>query len=499
MAWMLNIVVFSVFVASCAHRDSRAIAPAPGVVAADRAEARGLAKKVPAAVPKVAESDLNDAETDMANLPAVLNKNVDWWLEYFQGRGRDTMRRHLARSSRYLPKMKEILRKEGLPEDLVYIALIESGFNPKAHSSASAVGYWQFIRGTAKRYGLKQNYYVDDRRDYIASTVAASQYLKALYNLFGSWYLAMASYNVGENRIKNLVMRHYTRDFWQLARDKRLPRETENYVPKFLAARLIAKHPEKYGFDDVAYEAPLDFKEVTVKKGVQLKTFAKHAGVSYEEIRGLNPSYLRGVIPDQKGGTVIRVPSQLEDAKVLAALDKSVSTEKMRLAATKSYRIRRGDTLSHIAQRYGTSIRALRNANGFTRRTTLYPGRRIVIPTRGGVARAVATTTSRSGETKYKVRRGDNLYDIARKFGTSVSVLKKRNRLGRRSIIRPGKLLVIPTQGGGGSSRYHTVRSGDTLIAIANKYKLKMSKLMRLNKLGRSQTLSIGKRLLVRP
>ena len=160
--------------------------------------------ELPASAPPVVsqQGDLKDDESDMAQLPVEFNEKVTKQIEYFQSpKGRKYMSKYLARSSRYLPKMKEILRKHGLPEDLVYIALIESGFNPHALSRARAVGYWQFIRGTGRRYGLQQNYYVDDRRDFIASTEAAAKYLKALYNLFGSWYLAIASYNVGENRI----------------------------------------------------------------------------------------------------------------------------------------------------------------------------------------------------------------------------------------------------------------------------------------------------------
>ena len=394
--------------------------------------------------------DLKDDESDMAQLPVEFNEKVTKQIEYFQSpRGRKHMSRYLARSSRYLPAMKKILRKHGLPEDLVYIALIESGFNPNALSSARAVGYWQFIRGTGRRYGLQQNYYVDERRDFIASTEAAAKYLKALYNLFGSWYLAIGSYNVGENRIKNLVMKYYTRNFWDLAKKGRLPRETINYVPRFLAARLIAKHPEKYGFDDVVYEPPLSFKEVTFSKGIHMRKLAGNLGLTFSELKRLNPAYKRGIIPYRKGGTLVRVPKHLEDKIILAALQKSQSSAKMQVVAhgqTRNYRIRRGDTLSHIAQRFGTSIRALRRANNFSRRATLYPGKKIKIPTGRRVAsRSVAKAKRR--EKTYRVRRGDNLYVIAKKFDVSIAKLKKRNKMGRRSLLQIGKVLVIPGKG----------------------------------------------------
>ncbi|HVK60718.1 MAG TPA: lytic transglycosylase domain-containing protein, partial [Bdellovibrionales bacterium] len=196
-----------------------------------------------AKTPATPSTDLSDSGSDLEAIPLEVNKNVLQWIDYFQGRGRPHMERYLQRSTRYMPIMKKILRDNGLPEDLIYIALIESGFSSTAHSSASAVGYWQFIRGTGKHYNLKIDGYVDERRDFVKSTQAAAEYFKGLYSLFGAWYLAIASYNVGENRVKSLVMKNHTRDFWKLARENRLPDETTNYVPKFLAARLIAKDP----------------------------------------------------------------------------------------------------------------------------------------------------------------------------------------------------------------------------------------------------------------
>lgn len=406
-------------------------------------------------------TDLNDNETDMQKLPADLNEKVTIWIEYFQGRGREHMSRYLSRSSRYLPKMKDILKSHGLPEDLVYIALIESGFNSKALSRASAVGYWQFIRGTGKRYGLQQNYYIDERRDFIASTEAAAQYLKALYNLFGSWYLAIASYNVGENRIKNLVMKYYTRDFWDLARKDRLPAETINYVPKFLAARLIAKHPEKYGFDDVVYEPPLDFKEVDLNnQGVNIRAMAKNIGVAADELLALNPSYKQGIIPKSNmGGIKLRVPTHIDESLVVAALPKSSSSVAINVIpkdAGENYRIRRGDTLSHIAQKFGTSIQAIREANNLERGTLLYPGKMLIVP----MGRTASSSSPRQvaqapevslqpGEQKYVVQEGDNLYNIAKRFGVSLAKIKERNNLTRGRLLGIGHVLVIPVGGNG--------------------------------------------------
>lgn len=292
---------------------------------------------------------------------------------------------------------------------------------------------------------------MDDRRDFIKSTEAAANYLKALYNLFGSWYLAIASYNVGENRIKNLVMRYYTRDFWELARNRHLPRETENYVPKFLAARLIAKHPEKYGFMNINYSPPLDFQTIQYKKSVGLRTLAQQLGMNYEELRGLNPAYKRGVAPLYKGIVEIRVPSHLDQEKVLAALDRSSKKVVVNKAYAKDdegyikYRIRRGDTLSTIARRFKVSLSSLLRVNGLSKRSMIRAGRTLRIP-----------QDSRSISSDKSSR-----YDSA-----------------RRKLI-------------------HVVKRGETLIHIANKYKVRISQIISANKLRSQEKIFVGHRLII--
>ncbi len=400
-------------------------------------------------------TDFNNNETDMHKLPVDFNDKVKKWIRHFQSKGRQSMYRYLSRSSKYLPKMKQILRSHGLPEDLVYIALIESGFLSNAHSRAHAVGYWQFIRNTGRRYGLKQNYYLDERRDFIHSTEAAARYLKALYNLFGSWYLAIASYNVGENRIKNLVMKHSTRDFWLLARIRRLPWETRNYIPKFLAARLIARHPAKYGFGDVIYEPPLDFKEITVKnQGVSLGQLAKNLKISRKELHALNPAYKRGIVP-KKRENKLRLPTHIDDKIILAALGKSSSLLTANAISNtdgKIYRIRRGDTLGYIARRFGVSLRTIREANNLSRRAVLYPGKKLVIPMGRKVAwikksKIKGNKRKTSSSSRFKihvVRKGESLFAIARHYKTSIAALARANRMNHRAHLIIGRELVIP-------------------------------------------------------
>jgi membrane-bound lytic murein transglycosylase D len=260
-----------VLLSACAHVGTTSD-PAKGMSPTDPAGTVGIPggdSAVAAEGPTGA--DLNDTGADLKAVPLAVNRQVLKWIDYFQGQGRPHMERYLSRSTRYMPVMKKILKENGLPEDLIYIALIESGFSGTAHSSAAAVGYWQFIKGTGKHYGLKIDTYMDERRDFVRSTQAACGYFKGLYDIFHSWYLAIASYNVGEGRVKSVVQKYRTRDFWQLARENKLPEETSNYVPKFIAARLIAKEPAKYGFTDIEYMPPLEYSEVDLATSVDFR------------------------------------------------------------------------------------------------------------------------------------------------------------------------------------------------------------------------------------
>lgn len=423
----------------------------------------------------VTSNDLTDTGTDMAKIPHEVNRLVLQWVDYFQGRGREHMERYLSRSSKYLPMMKEILRKEGLPEDLVYIALIESGFSAHAHSSANAVGFWQFIRPTGRRYGLRVDNYIDERRDFEKATYAAADYFKGLYNLFGSWYLAIASYNVGEGKIMRLVMKHHTRDFWQLAKDRKLPQETVNYVPKFLAARIIAKEPEKFGFTEIDYMEPLNYEPIEIAHSVDLRKMAQSLAMDYEDLHALNPGFKRGIALEAGGKLVLRVPKGTSEKAQLAAASALVIPGRALAASVSSgeedytyYRIRRGDTVSSIARRFHTSHKAIRSLNKLSAVTRLVAGRRIKVPGESvaglskreinsvspaaTLARAERASRGRTTDvlradanrTVHIVRRGDTLFDIARQYKVSLQRLASHNRIARRSRIAVGTKLEIP-------------------------------------------------------
>jgi membrane-bound lytic murein transglycosylase D len=325
------------------------------------------------------------------DLPVTRNDRVDNWIDFLKGENFRKTDRWLERSGRYVPLIQDELKKQKMPQDLIYLAFIESGFNPNAHSHAAAVGLWQFISDTGRRYGLEVSQYVDERRDPFKATDAALQYLGELHDRFGSWYLAAAAYNTGENRIAR-IMREQTgsergedADFWRIARY--LPQETRDYVPLMLAAGHIGKEPGKYGFDDVDYQAPLSFSIVHVPQNVPLAAVAKAVNASADSVALLNPELVREQTPPTRAWDV-RIPVGSEQqfasnfptalhAIRVAELHKKTET----VASSKTYRVRKGDTLGRIAQRYGVSVHALTRANGGILPTSLQIGRKLRIPT----------------------------------------------------------------------------------------------------------------------
>lgn len=276
------------------------------------------------------------------DIPIVYNHRVSHWIEHFQGRGRNWFSEWLERSSRYLPFLQAELSRNGLPQDLAYMVMIESGFNHNAESSAAAVGPWQFIAPTAERYGLEVSWWLDERRDLSKATTAAIRYLKDLHAEFKDWHLAAAAYNMGENGLRRLIRRHQSRSFWELARISALPRETREYVPKILAAMIISKSPGLYGFVDYAKLQKFDFDTAMVPGGTEIEQMAKHLGVTTKYLRDLNAELLLGYVPAHIAKHPLRIPkgsaktvaaalatsrvqqrpSQVESPRVVGALDR---------------------------------------------------------------------------------------------------------------------------------------------------------------------------------
>ncbi len=242
------------------------------------------------------------------DLPVTYNAKVSHWVTHFQTRGKTWFRSWIERSTRYMPFIQKELRSEGLPQDLAFMVMIESGFNANAESHAAAVGPWQFIQPTAERYGLRVGWWIDERKDLRKATRAAIRYIRDLHAEFGSWYLVAASYNMGENGLRRQIKKHGTRDYWSLVRAGALPQETQDYVPKILAAMLISKAPSLYGFRDMVKLEPLDYELVVVRGGTDLNQLADHLGITRKSMKDLNAEIVLGYIPVQIEKHPVRVP-----------------------------------------------------------------------------------------------------------------------------------------------------------------------------------------------
>lgn len=240
------------------------------------------------------------------DLPITYNDKVKYWINYFQTTGKKSFSTWLERSQRYMPKIQGIFKEKGLPSDLAYLAMIESGFSPFADSHAQAVGYWQFIAPTAQRYGLKVSWWLDERRDIHKSTYAAARYLTDMNKMFNNWYLAAAGYNTGEARIQRLIKKHNSKSFWDISDS--LVQETKDYVPKLIAAVLIAKAPSLYGFRDLKYKEPVAYEYFWAPGGTSMRELAKTIKFSEKELKYMNPELIKGFIPDHVSGHKIRIP-----------------------------------------------------------------------------------------------------------------------------------------------------------------------------------------------
>ncbi|MBX3021056.1 MAG: lytic transglycosylase domain-containing protein [Bdellovibrionales bacterium] len=271
----------------------------------DAEELRGLVQKMA----KERSTTFTPVDTSpYFDIPVTYNTKVKWWINYFQTSGRKWFRTWLERSHAYLPGMQSMLAQKGLPQDLAYVAMIESGFSAHATSTAAAVGYWQFITPTANRYGLKTNWWLDERRDFNKSTTAASRYLGDLFRQFGSWYLTAAAYNMGEGRMQRLITKYGTKNFWVLSKRPDFPDETKQYIPKMLAAMLIAKAPKLYGFHELKPKEPYSYDYFHVPGGTDLHNLAAYLKVTPTELTRLNPELLRGFVPANVGSHKIRIP-----------------------------------------------------------------------------------------------------------------------------------------------------------------------------------------------
>lgn len=385
----------------------------------------------------LSQVDSPETTDNLINPSDISRPMVQKWIRYFTGNNRSRFARFLSNGAPYRQMIENTLEEKGLPRELYFLPLIESGYRIRAKSRASAVGPWQFMRPTGKRFGLLVNAYVDERRDPVRATAAAATYLKRLYKVFGSWELALSAYNSGESRVMNAILNHGTRDFWQLCAKKGLPHETRNYVPKLIAAITIGNNYRQYQIPyDHTNSEPYNFYKVSVPSPIQLRKVAKTIGVSYAKIRKWNPHILRGITPPQRKSYSIWVPNSeaMKEQHQLASL-KRISLQKLRPAGTDNYTVRRGDSLSYIARKFSTNVRTLKSLNGM-RGSRIRIGQGLKVPTYGT---RITKNEKRAG---YKVRPGDNLYEIARKFRTSINKIKRKNNMASNRIYA-GQILKI--------------------------------------------------------
>lgn len=375
---------------------------------------------------------------------------VKKWLHYFTVREHARFQRFLNRGEYYRNFIERQLETHDLPKELYYLAMIESGFRTQARSRAQAVGIWQFMPRTGKHYGLRVDSYLDERMDPVRATAAAISYLQDLYRVYQSWWLAIASYNSGEVRVLRAIMKRNTRDFFELVEQKVLPAETINYVPKFIAAMYIAANRERFGFTLTQERtfSEQDFHLYRTPPHVYLREVAHKAGCSVKQIKTHNPA-VRRMLVHPRHVVELRLPSAcsaLDEArqKTLASLSKKRLRSWRAREVKGRYRVRHGDSLYAIARRFKTSVRALRLANNLSG-SRIYAGQLLQIAAMHNSKSLSAhqrATDGLAGVIKHRVRRGDSLYRIARKYNTSIRSIKRINNL-KRSNIYPGQIIKI--------------------------------------------------------
>lgn len=410
-----------------------------------------------AATAENVQADLQETSHD---IPIPLNERVLRYVELFQGRLREFLTSGLQRGAQYLPMIQSVFRAEGLPLDLAYVPLIESAFKPTALSRAKARGVWQFMRGTGVENGLQQDWFVDERSDPEKATLAAAKYFKTLHGMFDDWHLAMASYNGGPGRMQRAIKRSGRTDFWSLTANSRyLPRETRDYVPMILAAVIIAKNPVKYGFEVIPTEAPA-VETVDMPPAVDLRRVAEWAGVSVDQVQELNPELRRWTTPIRGSGYELTVPAGT--AEIIRA--RLAATSARDLNALQWHTVKRGETLSTIARKLRVSRTDLAEANYLRTTSKVAAGQKLLIPrmpsaallARGGAETSPAVGLSAAAPAAtdeepaidevsrivHRVKRGETLSAIARKYRTTVEHLKALNKL-RTSVLKVGARLVV--------------------------------------------------------
>ena len=442
-----------------------------------------------------ASEEIRETHSD---LPLMMTDQVASYINYFSTRGRGTLEHGLTLGGRYREMIERVLKEEGVPQDLIYLAQAESGFHPYAVSRAGARGIWQFMGSRARAYDLHRDLWVDERQDPEKSTRAAARHLKDLYNQFGDWYLAMAAYNSGPGTVQSAVKRTGYADFWELYKRNVLPRETRNYVPIIVAETIMAKNPSQYGLQDVIPDPPMAYDTVKINYPVDLRLVAQCVDASPQEIQELNPSLLRMTTP--QGKFELHLPAHSSE-KYQAAI--SAIPANMRVW-WRYHTVSQGDTLMSIARAYHTPMKTIAEANQLDPSNSIQPGAKLVVPIAPGRHNSGDVQTYAKRLTVYHIRKNDTLEKVSNNLGIAPATIRRWNHLrgdslaGRRVLYV--HLPVSPTvaameqqpsaksrhtsklaAANAGSTVHHTVKRGETLYSIATNYKTSVKAIKQTN------------------
>jgi membrane-bound lytic murein transglycosylase D len=475
-----------------------------------------------------------------SEIPLIMNADVEKEIRSFQGIERDNFIAAYRRSGMYRSAIVKELQKAGIPEEFFWLPLVESWFKINAYSRARALGLWQFIPSTGYKFGLSRDEWIDERMDVQKSTQAAIAYLKELHNMFGDWLTVLAAYNCGEGRILRVISRqniNYLDGFWDLYRQ--LPHETARYVPRLLATLHIVKNPQKYGFDLSATEKQINFETVKVNKIMKLKDIAEKTGASEEELNLLNSELRQKLTPDHEYN--LKLPKEYLDKFNLVA-NEIPQSEKPRILSVRTvfikHRVRKGETISSIANKYNVSDSVIISHNKLSSKKKLVLGRKLKIPITkenqsyaNGKSRQKGEKIKIASSGQYKVKKGETLLMIARRFAISSAQIKEINNL-KTDKIRVGQTLKLPQKKTSASSEEddnndknvkklvkkskikkpvlsatdvnemgtdkYVVTKNDSLHSVARKNNMNVAKLMELNKISLDEKLVPGQILIVK-
>ena len=440
----------------------------------------------------IAEENINKVEY---NIPIYYDEKVQFYLDLYGSRLSDIFQKWIDRSNRYKDIVIQIFEEEGLPLELTCLAFVESGFNPTAVSHAGATGMWQFIQSTGQIYGLKNNFWVDDRKDFLKSTRAAARHLKDLYNVFNDWYLALAAYNAGLYKIKSAIERYNTKNFKELSKYDYLKDETKDYIPKFIAILMLYKNALSYGFTNTDV-LDLFFETIEFNKPVNLFAIANLIGVPYEALKELNPQLKRPITPPGEK-FLLKIPYGTKN--ILQAKIEQIDYKELILFHI--YYPLQKDTLASIARKFKVTQNDITSLNGYYV-SNMYESRPLFIPISNQYKKynitKMANAITYDLPRVYIVKKGDTMYGISKKLGIPLAKLTATNNKLNPSLIKPGDPIVIPigtVQKITYSPKYYTVKRGDTLWEIAKRFNTSVNELKNRNNLYSANSLLPGKRL----